>query len=194
MGLPLRAGTVLLALAALVGPEAPAQDAGRPPASADAARRTKLRPLALKAAADRWVLQVGSPADKPWLYGDWHASESAAWPWNLPQVRRRWTGARPGIYLPTRPGAPYRVRMAALVPEEALLKGGSEIRVNGKVVGKITGAGLVTLEARVPAAVLGQDPVAALELRVGTFVPGGKQKDTRALGITVRQVEWLRGG
>jgi hypothetical protein len=107
----------------------------------------------------------------------------------------RWSGARPGIYLPVKPGNDYTLRLTAGIPGHGVADDGNEVRINGRVIGKIEKAGSQICEFRVPAAVLGDEPVARLEIAVKTWKPSEPgAKDSRTLGINVRCIELIRAG
>jgi hypothetical protein len=69
------------------------------------------------------------------------------------------------------------------------------VTLNGRPVGRVAKAGRQECAFAVPAALLGTNAVARLELVVATWKPsehGGG--DARALGVSVRQVELIRAG
>jgi hypothetical protein len=137
-----------------------------------------------------WTLEVGSDGDGAWLFGDWHGREKLS-----SKATMRWSGARPGIYLPVKPGNDYTLRLTAGIPGHGVADDGNEVRINGRVIGKIEKAGSQICEFRVPAAVLGDEPVARLEIAVKTWKPSEPgAKDSRTLGINVRCIELIRAG
>lgn len=146
-------------------------------------------------APPHWTLKVGAAGDDVWLFGDWHGRErGSAWR-DVPDATMRWSVARPGVYLPVKPGADHTLRMAVCVVDRSLSGGGHEVRVNGRAIGKLDKPGLQVFEARVPADVIGQEPVARLEIAARTWKPSDHGAgDTRSLGVAVRQVEVLRAG
>lgn len=142
-----------------------------------------------------WQLGIGR-ADDDWLAGRWHGAEKGSlWP-AVSNATMRWTGADPGVWLPTQPGADYTLRLSIHVPVLAL--GGTTwpLRVNGQEIGRIEHAGHQDLSFQVPAAVAGTATLARLELAVKTWKPAehGGGNDQRALGMAVRQIEWIRAG
>lgn len=154
-----------------------------------------LRPELAGAAPARWVLRVGSREDEGWLAGDWNQREKGREWHEVPDATMRWSGARPGVWLPVAPGADHTLRLSLSVPGLALGQSGVEVTVNGQPVGRVAKAGRQECAFAVPAALLGTNAVARLELAVATWKPsehGGG--DARALGVSVRQVELIRAG
>ncbi len=149
-----------------------------------------LKPVLAGDAPARWVLDVGGVGDDTWLWGDWSHSE------RLPShTTMRWSGARPGVYLPVKPGSDYTLRLTADAPGYSIAGDGDEVRVNGRVIGRITKAGAQTSEWRMPADALGGESVARLEIAVKTWKPSDHgATDLRALGISVRRIELIRAG
>ncbi len=148
------------------------------------------------AAPGAWRLELGRGDDGDWLFGDWHKRERGLeWP-QTPSARKRWSGARPGILLPTTPGASYTLRLDAYLPVYARAAQGNTVRVNGVIVGRLDRAGAAIYRFAVPAAVVGASPLARLELDVRTWVPAEcmDSTDRRRLGVAVRTVEWVRSG
>ena len=156
-----------------------------------------LMPVLDGEAPAHWALRVGSREDEGWLAGDWSNREAGhEWP-ELPAATMRWSGARPGIWLPVTPGADHTVRLGLSVPGLALGASGIAVTVNGQPVGRIAKAGRQECSFAVPAAVLGTNPVARLELAVTPWKPSDQKpasSDTRSLGVSVRQVDVLRAG
>jgi len=149
-----------------------------------------LKPVLEGDAPARWVLDVGGAGDEQWLFGDWHGRERMS-----ATATMRWSGARPGIFLPVKPGSDYTLVLTAGIPGLGIADNGNEVRVNGRVIGRITKAGAQTCELRVPAAALGNEPVARLEISVKTWKPSDHgTKDSRTLGISVSHVELIRAG
>jgi len=143
----------------------------------------------------RWVLNVGEAGDEAWLFGDWHGRERGSMWRDVPEATMRWSGARPGVYLPVKPGADVTLRLAVCVAERSLAGGGHEVRVNGRACGRLETPGLQRFEARVPGDALGGESIARLEIGVKTWKPSGDGAgDRRSLGIAVRQVELFRAG
>ena len=156
-----------------------------------------LKPVLEGEAPAHWALKVGSREDDGWLAGDWSSREAGPeWP-EFPAATTRWSGARPGVWLPVTPGAGHTLRLSLSVPGLALGASGIAITVNGLPVGRIAKAGRQECAFAVPAAVLGANPVARLELAVTLWKPSEQKPasgDTRSLGVSVRQVEVLRAG
>jgi hypothetical protein len=149
-----------------------------------------LKPALDGEAPARWTLEVGDDGDGAWLFGDWHGREKLS-----SKATMRWSGARPGIYLPVKPGNDYTLRLTAGIPGHGVGDDGNEVRINDRVIGKIEKAGSQICEFRVPAAVLGEEPVARLEIAVKTWKPSEQgAKDSRTLGINVRCIELIRAG
>ena len=149
-----------------------------------------LKPVLKSDAPARWVLDVGSAGDDTWLWGDWNHSE------HLPShVTMRWSSARSGVYLPVKPGSDYTLRLTLDAPGCSVASDGDEVRVNGRVIGRITKAGAQTCEWRVSADALGGEPVARLEIAAKPWKPSDHgTKDARTLGISVRRIELIRAG
>jgi len=143
-----------------------------------------------------WALHVGTDADGPWLYGDWsHRERGLEWP-DVPGAKKRWSGARPGIRMPTRPGRKYALRIEAHLSEASLDGEPNQVLVNGTVVGTLDRPGSRRYEFSVPAAVVGSEALADLELRMNTWVPSehGSSTDSRSLGVAMHRVDWrVRG-
>jgi hypothetical protein len=156
-----------------------------------------LKPELEGEAPSHWVLNVGSREDEGWLDGDWHLRESGREWADIPDATMRWSGARPGVWVPMAPGAGHTLRLSLSVPQVALGAAGVEVSVNGQRVGRIERPGRQECAFAVPAALLGSNAVARLELAVSTWTPSALQAgntDTRDLGVSVRQVEVLRAG
>lgn len=149
-----------------------------------------LKPALDGEAPARWTLEVGGDGDAAWLFGDWHGREKLS-----SKATMRWSGSRPGIYLPVKPDSDYTLRLTAGIPGHGIADDGNEVRVNGRVIGRIMKAGSQTCEFRIPAAALGSEPVARLEIAAKTWKPSEPgTKDTRTLGISVRRIELIRAG
>jgi len=156
-----------------------------------------LVPVLDSAAPARWALCVGSGEDDRWLLGDWNSREQGREWSEIPGATMRWSGARPGVWLPVTPGVEHTLRLSLSAPGLALGTTGIAVTVNGQPVGRITKAGRQDCAFSLPAAVLGSNTVARLELAVNVWKPSELQAgslDTRALGISVRQVEVTRAG
>ncbi len=157
---------------------------------ADAANDTGLlKPVLEGDAPAHWTLEVGREGDDAWLWGDWSHGERAS------QGTMRWSGARPGVYLPVKPGSDCTLRLTADVPAYSLAADGNEVRVNGRAVGRMTKAGAQTCEWHVPADALGNESVARLDIAVKPWTPADHgTQDARTLGISVRRIELIRSG
>ncbi|NOY80036.1 MAG: hypothetical protein GXP31_03425 [Kiritimatiellaeota bacterium] len=154
------------------------------------------RTLAPGSAPVSWRLELGRDGDGDWIFGDWHKQERGLeWP-RIPDARKRWSGARSGILLPTRPGAAYRLRIDAYLPSYARTAQGNTVRINGAPVGRLDRPGAVLYEFTVPKDVVGGSALARLELDIRTWVPAecGDSTDRRRLGVAVRTIEWVRKG
>jgi Beta-galactosidase len=148
-----------------------------------------LKPVLAGDAPARWVLDVGRAGDDMWLWGDWSHGE------HLPTHTMRWSGTRPGVYLPVKPGSDYTLRLTADAPGYSIAADGDEVRINGRIIGRITKSGAQTCEWHVPAAVLGSEPVARLEVAVKPWKPSDHgATDPRTLGISVRRIELIHTG
>jgi hypothetical protein len=142
-----------------------------------------------------WQLALGTHGDDGWLFGAWHGPERGGEWRTIPNAQKRWTSGPAGLYLPVAPGADYQLRLSCFVPPYAIAKALGEVRVNGHSVGKIGKSGLQDFTFALPAAVLGQEAPARLEISTGTWKPSDHQQaDTRELGIAVREVELIRAG
>ncbi|MCX6910186.1 MAG: beta-galactosidase [Verrucomicrobia bacterium] len=149
-----------------------------------------LKPALEGEAPARWVLDVGGNGDDTWLFGDWHGREKLS-----SKATMRWSGARPGVYLPVKPGSDYTLRLTAGIPGLGIAADGNEVRVNGRVIGRLAKAGSQTCDLRVAADALGGEPVARLEIAVKTWKPSDRgTKDSRTLGISVSRIELIRAG
>ncbi|MBI5686579.1 MAG: beta-galactosidase [Verrucomicrobia bacterium] len=149
-----------------------------------------LKPALDGDAPAHWVLNVGDDGDDAWLFGDWHGREKLS-----SKATMRWSGARPGVYLPVKPGGDYTLLLTAGIPGYGIMTVGKEVRVNGRVIGMIEKVGAQSCEFRVPAAALGNEPVARLEIAVEPWKPSEHgAKDSRTLGISVRRIELMRAG
>ena len=158
---------------------------------------TLLRAVLGGDAPAHWTLQVGGREDEEWLAGDWnHREKGREWQ-EVPDATMRWSGARPGVLLPVKPGADHTLRLSLSVPGLAVGASGIAVTVNGQTVGRIVKSGRQECVFTVPAATLGTNPVARLELAVSVWKPSAHQAgngDARDLGVSVRQVEVLRAG
>lgn len=157
--------------------------------------RSLLKPELAGEAPARWVLKVGSRDDEAWLAGDWnHREKGREWP-EISDATMRWSGARPGAWLPVTQGAGHTVRLSLSVPGLALGSSGIAVTVNGQSVGCIAKSGRQECAFAVPASVLGTNALARLELAVMTWKPSEHGSgDARDLGVSVRQVEVFRAG
>lgn len=144
-----------------------------------------------------WILHVGSSEDEGWLGGDWNSREKGhEWP-EIPDATMRWSGARPGVWLPVKPGASHTVRISLSVPKQALGPAGIAVTVNGKSVGRVTRPGRQTCAFALPADMVAPNGVVYLECVVAAWRPSERDassRDSRALGMSVRQVEVTRAG
>ncbi|MCX6900873.1 MAG: beta-galactosidase [Verrucomicrobia bacterium] len=149
-----------------------------------------LKPVLGGDAPAHWILDVGGDGDDQWLFGDWHGRERMS-----ATATMRWSGAGPGVYLPVKPGADHALRLTVGVPNHGIANDGNEVRVNGRVIGRIVKAGSQTCDLCVPADALGNEPVARLEIAVKTWKPSDHgTKDSRTLGISVSRIELIRAG
>ncbi len=149
-----------------------------------------LKPVLDGNAPTYWILDVGGEGNDQWLFGDWHGRERMS-----ATATMRWSGAWPGVYLPVKPGADYTLRLTAGIPGLGIANDGNEVRVNGRVIGRIMKAGSQTCDLRVPADALGNESVARLEIAVKTWRPSDHgTKDSRTLGISVSRIELIRAG
>jgi len=147
-------------------------------------------------APDVWRLELGSPDDAAWIFGDWHGRERAQeWP-DLPEARKRWSGAHPGILLPVKPGADYTLRLDAHLSQHSVKPTGNTVRVNGVTVGRLDKPDNAVYTFRVPASALGDGSLARLEFDMNTWVPKehGGGSDSRRLGVALHTVTWIRDG
>jgi len=143
-----------------------------------------------------WALEVGTPADGPWLFGDWYRRERGLeWP-DRPGAGKRWSGARAGIWLPVQPGAAYTLSLDARLAEHSLGGAPNTVSVNGTVVGRLDRSGSQRYVFEVPAEVAGRGTLARLEIAVATWCPKslGQSLDDRHLGVALQRLEWVRAG
>jgi hypothetical protein len=157
-----------------------------------------LRPVLEGEAPAHWSLRVGSQEDEAWLSGDWnHREKGHEWEKEIPGATMRWTGERPGVLLPVRPGAAHTVRLSLSVPGRALGREGIAVTVNARPVGRIAKSGRQECAFEVPADIVGTQSVARLEWAVAAWKPSEVNPgsgDDRALGVSVRQIEVFRAG
>lgn len=146
----------------------------------------------------KWSLDVGADTGADWLFGDWHSPEKAT-EWNdVPDPRRRWTGALAGVHLPTRPNRPHKLRLHAYLSGHSL-KGAkpddNTLLINGHVIGHISSTRPATSAFDIPADVIGGRNLARLEFRIKTWKPSEHGTgDTRDLGLMVYRIEWDSDG
>jgi hypothetical protein len=143
-----------------------------------------------------WALLVGTPADGPWLFGDWyHREDGLEWP-DRPGARKRWSGARPGLWLPVVPGAAYTLTLDACLSGHSFKGAPNTVSINGTVVGRLDQAGSRTYTFAVPPEAVGRAPLARLELALTTWSPKavGQSGDDRNLGVALTRVAWVRAG
>ncbi|MEI7728978.1 MAG: alpha-amylase family protein [Verrucomicrobiota bacterium] len=164
--------------------------------AAPAIRSALLKPALAGTAPAHWQLELGRNDDGQWLFGDWQGQEMGREWQQIPDARKRWTGSRPGVLLPTVSGAAYTLRLAASVPRYVTAKGPVQVYVNGQLVGQIEKEGQKEFTFAVGASVVGTEPLARLELSLNTWKPSalGQGTDNRDLGIAVRQISWVRAG
>jgi hypothetical protein len=153
-----------------------------------------LSPTLAGPAPPAWALHVGTEADGPWLSGDWyHRERGLEWP-ALKEARKRWSGRRPGIWLPVVPGAPYTLALEACLSGHSLKGEPNTVAVNGTVVGRLDRDGSQRYAFQVPAEVVGSGPLARLEMALCTWSPKavGQSGDDRDLGVALHRLEWVR--
>ena len=158
---------------------------------------TLLKPALVGEAPAHWVLRVGSREDEGWLVGDWNQRENGREWQEISEATMRWSGAKPGVLLPVKPGMDHALWLSLSVPEFALGSSGIAVTVNGQSVGKVAKSGRQACVFALPANLLGTNSVARLELDVAAWKPSAHQPgngDTRDLGVSVRQVEVIRAG
>ncbi|NCP30213.1 MAG: family 14 glycosylhydrolase [Armatimonadetes bacterium] len=140
-----------------------------------------------------WRLLVGAAGDEPFLFGDWNGPEMGR-EFPDPTVRKRWSGAAPGVYVPVVSGQPVSLEVEVVTPGHALAGATGEIRLDGQVLGKLRpGHAVYKLEV---AGDRLRKPVAKLTVAVTGWRPSEKEgtTDTRLLGIAVTRVEAIRAG
>jgi hypothetical protein len=149
-------------------------------------------------APPHWTLKVGSRNDDEWLMGDWNTPEQGReWWLEIPDATMRWSGARPGVRLPVRPGVDHTLRLSLSVPKIALGASGIEVTVNGCPIGSITKPGRQRCTFAVPDALIGSNDVAILECAVTPWKPSEQpdgSTDPRELGLSMQQIEIFRLG
>ena len=156
-----------------------------------------LKPTLTGDAPAHWLLSVGSEADESWLTGDWYGREKAPEWREVQGTTMRWSGAKCGVLLPVKPGADHTLRLGLSIPGRAVGPAGISVRVNGEPVGVIRKSAQQIFEFHLPTRVMGNEPLAQLELAGATWKPSDYEqgnKDTRALGFSLRQVEVIRPG
>ena len=145
-----------------------------------------------------WALSIGSAEDDVWLAGDWsHREKGSEWARDIPDATMRWSGARPEVLLPVKPGEAHTVRVSLSVPGRALGADGIAVTVNGSPVGRITKAGRQDCAFAIPADIVGVQRVLRLELAVTTWSPRDMNPDSgdaRSLGVSVRQIAVFLNG
>jgi len=155
-----------------------------------------LTPMLSGAAPPAWALHVGTEADGPWLFGDWyHREQGLEWP-AVKDAHKRWSGRRPGIWLPTVPGAAYSLTLDACLSGHSLKGEPNPVTVNGTAVGRLDRDGTQRYRFAVPAEVVGSGSLARLEVAMTTWSPKavGQSGDDRDLGVALHRVEWVREG
>jgi hypothetical protein len=156
-----------------------------------------LQPTLVGAVPSHWSLAIGSNSDQAWLSGDWFARERGQEWKEVPGATMRWSGGRPGVWLPVTPGAAHTLRVSLSVPGLALGTAGIRVSVRGQSVGVIRKAGKQVCEFALPASVLGAGPLVPLEFLASTWKPSvhdPASKDDRALGFSLHRVELVRAG
>ena len=145
---------------------------------------------------EAWTLELGTPEDGEWIFGDWfHRERGLEWP-DVPGARKRWSGARPGVHLPTKRGADYTLRLQVCLSGHSIRATGNTVSVNGVEIGRFTEAGTHVAELRAPATVLSTGAEAELTMDMNTWVPKehGGSSDARSLGVALHRVTWFRAG
>ena len=143
-----------------------------------------------------WALDLGTAADGPWLFGDWHHRERGQeWP-DRPGACKRWSGARPGVWLPTQSGAVYTLSLDTYLTGHSLKGAPNTVSINGTTIGCLDRPGAQRYVFAVPAATLGSGSLARLEIAMTTWSPKavGQSADDRWLGIALQRLEWVRTG
>ena len=144
----------------------------------------------------RVVIELGNKDDDQWLFGDWHGREAGPEWSDIPQAGKRWTGARPGLWLPAAPGN-WKLRLDVIVPGAAIEKGPVEVFLNGQAVGRLAKGGRQRPDFAIPETLVKAEGLVQLEMRMATWKPSEKSagsQDQRDLGVAIRAVEWLRAG
>jgi hypothetical protein len=146
---------------------------------------------------DAWSLELGTDEDGQWVFGDWfHRERGLEWP-AVRNARKRWSGAHPGVYLPTRPGAAYLLRLDAYLAGASVQPEGNTVLVNGVEVGRLDRAGQHVYEFTIPAEALAEATAPArLRIRMNTWVPSevSDTGDDRHLGVALHRVTVVRDG
>jgi hypothetical protein len=155
-----------------------------------------LAPALVGAAPPSWALHLGTEKDAGWLFGDWyHREQGLEWP-ALKDARKRWSGRRPGIWLPTVPGAAYTLTIEANLSGHSLKGDPNTVSVNGTPVGRLDRDGPQRYQFQVPAEVVGGGPLARMEVAMSTWSPKavGQSGDARDLGVALHRLDWCRAG
>ncbi|MDD2598090.1 MAG: beta-galactosidase [Kiritimatiellae bacterium] len=156
-----------------------------------------LQPELTGEAPERWSVSIGSKEDEEWISGDWsHCESGGEWP-EVKSATMRWSGARPRVLLPVQPETAYTLRLSVSVPPMALGNEGVAVAVNSQIIGRITKPGRQVAVFAVPPTIIGAQSVAQLELQTKTWKPSAANpasRDTRDLGVAVREIEIFRTG
>jgi hypothetical protein len=138
---------------------------------------------------DSMVALLGSSGDYLRLAGTWfHRENAGQFRGRIPEGEfARWSSQRASTFFPVRAGKNYLLEIECwLHPQTVHLK--HEVKVNGRLVGRITRPGLQRFAAWVPSDLLVGGGVAEVALENETFRSielEGAGQDTRALGVAV---------
>jgi len=145
-------------------------------------------------APTRFALLVGQANDAEYLFGDWFGHEAGGeWP-AIPGATKRWSGARPGIWLPIAADGDAVLTLDACLSGHSL-PGPNRVLVNGQSVGEMDQAGSATYSFPVPQALLAGQPVARVTFELKTWRPlDHGMNDGRDLGVALRAIEIAQVG
>lgn len=142
----------------------------------------------------RFALLVGQGNDADYLFGDWFGHEPGGeWP-DVPGATKRWSGARPGVWLPIEADGDAVLTLDACLSGHSL-PGPNRVLVNGRLVGELNRAGRATYSFPIPRAILAGQPVARVTFELTTWRPlDHGMNDGRDLGVALRTIEIARAG
>lgn len=142
----------------------------------------------------RFTLLVGQGDDADYLFGDWFGHEAGGeWP-DVPGATKRWSGAKPGVFLPIAADGDAVLTLDACLSGHSV-PGPNRVLVNGQPVGEMDRVGCATYSFPVPRAILAGQPVARVTFELKTWRPVDYgMNDRRDLGVALRTIEIAQVG